>query len=79
MGGYFDEYQSYGREFGEALTFHDFVQLKKDNRPHNQNRGAIYTQDGDVQRTMGKFYLPTFDGSSKCSTKDWVGKLDIYF
>ena len=29
MGDYFAEYQSYGREFGEALTFHDFVQTQK--------------------------------------------------
>lgn len=43
MGDYFSEYQSYIREFGEALTFHDFVQLKKDSRPRNHNRGARST------------------------------------
>ena len=79
MGDYFPEYQSYGQEFGEALTFHDFVQLKKDSRPRNQNRGVRYTQDGDAQHTVANFFLPTFDGSSKCSAKAWVEKLDIYF
>ena len=28
---------------------------------------------------MGRFVLPTFDGSSKCTAKSWVEKLDIYF
>ena len=28
---------------------------------------------------MGKLFLPNFDGSSKCSAKAWVEKLDIYF
>ena len=55
------------------------MQLKKDNRPRNQNRGGRYIQDRDVQRTVGRFFLPTFDGSSKCLAKAWVEKLDIYF
>ena len=28
---------------------------------------------------MAKFFLPNFDGSSKCTAKSWVEKLDIYF
>ena len=28
---------------------------------------------------MGRLFLPKFDGSSKCSTKAWVEKIDIYF
>ena len=28
---------------------------------------------------MGRFFLPNFDGSSKCTDKSWVEKLDIYF
>ena len=28
---------------------------------------------------MGRFFFPSFDGSPKCTTKAWVGKLDIYF
>ena len=28
---------------------------------------------------MGRFFLPNFDGSSKCTAKSWVEKLDIYF
>ena len=36
-------------------------------------------QGNDLQRTVGRILLPTFDGSSKCSAKAWVEKLDIYF
>ena len=43
MGDYFAEYQSYSREFREALTFHDFVQLKRDTRPRNHNRGNMHS------------------------------------
>ena len=28
---------------------------------------------------MGRFFIPNFYGSSKCSTKAWVEKIDIYF
>ena len=28
---------------------------------------------------MGRFFLPNFDGPSKCTAKSWVEKLDIYF
>ena len=28
---------------------------------------------------MDRFFLPKFDGSSKCTAKSWVEKLDIYF
>ena len=28
---------------------------------------------------MGRLFLPKFNGSSKCSAKEWVEKLDIYF
>ena len=79
MGDYFAKYQSCGREFDEALTFHDFCQLKKDIQPRNQIRGGRYTHDGDMQCIVGRLFLPTFDGSSKCSTKAWVEKIDIYF
>ena len=79
IGDYFAEYQSYGQEFRDALTFHDSVQLKRDSRPLNHHRGNRHSHDGDMQRTVGRFYLSTFDGSAKSSAKAWVEKLDIYF
>ena len=36
-------------------------------------------QNNDLQRTMGRFFLPSFDGSPKCTNKAWVEKLDTYF
>ena len=79
MGDYFAEYQAYGQEFKDALTFHDFVLLKRDSRPRHHHRGNRHSQDGDMHRTVGRFHLPTFDGSSNSSAKAWVKKLDIYF
>ena len=32
-----------------------------------------------MQHTLGRFSLPTFDGSAKDSAKSWVKKLDTYF
>ena len=32
-----------------------------------------------LQHIVGSLFLPTFDGSSKSSTKAWVKKLDFYF
>lgn len=36
-------------------------------------------QGADLQHTMGRLFLPTFDGSSKRSAKAWVKKMDVYF
>ena len=35
MGDYFAEYQAYGQEFRDALSFRDFVQLQRDSRPRD--------------------------------------------
>ena len=79
MGDYFAKYQAYGQDFKDALTFHDFVLLKRDSRPRHHHMGNRHSRDGDMHRTMGRFHLPTFDGSSNSSAKAWVEKLDIYF
>jgi len=46
---------------------------------HREKSGGGYTQGTDFQRTMGRLFLLTFDGSSKSSAKAWVKKLDVYF
>ena len=33
----------------------------------------------DLHCTVGGFFFPALDGSSKSTTKAWVEKLDIYF
>ena len=32
-----------------------------------------------MQHTLGRNFLPTFDGSPESSTKSWVKKMDTYF
>ena len=39
MGDYFAEYQAYGKEFKDALSFRDFVQLQRDSRSRDHHRG----------------------------------------
>ena len=79
MGEYFAEYQAYGQEFRDTLSFRDFVQLQRDSRPRDHHRGHRHYHEGDTQRTVNRFHMPTFDGSSNSSAKSWVEKLDIYF
>ena len=78
MGDYFAEYQAYGQEFRDAFSFRDFVQLQRDSRPRDHHRGHQHYHEGDTQRTVSRFHLPTFDGSSNSSKQAWVEKLDIY-
>ena len=75
---YFAEYQSNGFDFREAITFKDFCQLKSNNRSKGLSGGG-YMHDTDLQLTMGRLFLPTFDGSPKSSAMAWVEKLDNYF
>ena len=32
-----------------------------------------------MQHTLGRLFLPTFDGSPMCTAKAWVRNLDTYF
>ena len=36
-------------------------------------------QGKNLQHNMGRFFLPTYDGTPKCTSKAWVEKLDTYF
>ena len=36
-------------------------------------------QESYLQHIIGRFFLPTYYGSPKCTTKAWVEKLDTYF
>ena len=79
LGDYFLEYESQSKRFKEHLNFQEFCRIKDNRRPNNHNRGVGYMQNNDLQRTMRRFFLPSFDGSLKCTTKAWVEKLDTYF
>jgi hypothetical protein len=72
---YLEEYRRLGNDFQAAMSFTDFFHLKQKNRP----RGAKRTPNHELQKTLGKVTIPNFDGSSKCSARTWVQKLDTYF
>jgi hypothetical protein len=61
----------------EAMTFAEFCSFKGRNRPRFFNKGP--TQSYELQCTVGKLTLPYFDGTSKCTARAWVQKLDTYF
>ena len=66
MGDYIQEYESQSWRFKEHLNFQEFCQLEE-TRPRNHNRSR-----------RGRFFVPNFDGSSTCTTKDWIDQLDSY-
>ena len=45
--------------------------------PRNFNRG--FTQNYELQKTVGRLTIPNFEGTRGCSTRIWVQKLDICF
>ena len=74
---YFMEYESQTQRFKDHLRFQDFCQVKDDRRPRHHHRGGGFIENHDRHHYMGILFLPKFDGSSKCSAKSWVEKLDI--
>lgn len=36
-------------------------------------------QNYELQRTIGKMFFSTYDGTTKCTTRAWVEKMDTYF
>jgi hypothetical protein len=74
---YLLEYMDLGDDFHSAMSFIDFCNMKSRNRPRGFNRA--FNQNFELQRTMGKLTIPSFDGSSNCIARIWVHKLDTYF
>ena len=79
VDAYIAEYLARGPAIRDLISFRDYVQLQRDSRPHNFHRGNRRSHDGGLQRTVDRFHLPTFDGSSRRSEKAWVDKLDTSF
>jgi hypothetical protein len=59
------------------MSLQEFCTIKYRNRPRDFSRGA--QQNIDFIRKVGKLTIPSFDGSTKCSSRAWVQKLDTYF
>ena len=77
LEGYFVEYDSQSQRFKDNLSFQDFCHLKDRRRPGQQYRDGGFFHGR--HHSMGRLFLPKFDGSSSSSAKAWVEKLDIYF
>ena len=76
---YFEEYESQNQRFKDHLMFQEFCHLKDKRRPRHQHRDGGFTHNHNRHHSMGRLFLPNFDGSSTNSTKELVEKLDIYF
>ena len=65
LSDYIQEYESKSWKIKEHLSFQEFFQLKEERRSNNRRRRGI-------------FFLPNFDGSSTCTTEEWIDQLDSY-
>ena len=72
LENYFEEYESQNQRFKDHFSFQDFFHLKDKIRPRYQYRDGGFTQNHDRYHSMGKFFLPKFDGSSASPTKAWA-------
>ena len=71
------EYMAFSEEFKRHLTFRDYCDYQDRVKFRGGNR--MPTQNFELRTTIGKFFLPYFDGSTKCTANSWVHKLDTYF
>jgi hypothetical protein len=46
--------------------------------PREWNKATQNQQNFDLMRKVGRLTIPSFDGSSKRTTRAWVQKLDTY-
>ena len=59
---YFVEHESQNQRFKENLSFQDLCHLKDKRRPRYQHREGGFTQNHDLHHSMGRLFLPYFDG-----------------
>ena len=76
-GAYLQEYKDLGDEFHAVMSFIDFCNMKSMNQPRNFHRG--FTQNYELQKTVGMLTIPIFEGSRSCLARKWVQKFDTYF
>jgi hypothetical protein len=77
------EYAALGPDFHQDMTLVEYCGLRLRNRPRDTQRGGQQQQQQghniDFIRKVGKLTIPSFDGSSKCTARAWVQKLDTYY
>jgi hypothetical protein len=76
------EYAALGHDFHQDMTLVEYYGLRLRNLPREPQRGGPQQQQGhnlDFIRKVGKLTIPSFDGSSKYTSRAWVKKLDTYY
>jgi hypothetical protein len=75
------EYAALGHDFHQDMTLVEYCGLRLRNRPREPQRGGQQQQGHNIDfiRKVGKLTIPSFDGSSKCTARAWVQKLDTYY
>ena len=75
------EYAALGHDFHQDVTLVEYCELRLKNRPREPQRGGQQQQGHNIDfiRKVGKLTIPSFDGSSKCTARAWVQKLDTYY
>jgi hypothetical protein len=65
------------------MTLVEYCGLRLRNRPRDPQRGGQQQhpqgKNIDFMRKVGKLTIPSFDGSSRCTARAWVQKLDTYY
>jgi hypothetical protein len=83
MAEYRRVYASLGHDFQQDMTLVKYCGLRLRNRPREPQRGGQQQQQQghnlDFIRKVGKITIPSFDGSSRCTARAWVQKLDTYY
>ena len=67
FGAYLQEYMDLGDLFDSTMSFTYFWKMKTRNLLRNFNKW--FTQNYELQKTVGRFTIPNFDGTSNCSRK----------
>ena len=70
MSAYLREYRALWEDFHSTMTFTDFYHFKSKNKPKAYN--SPFTQNYELQRTMGKLAIPTFEGTRGGPARNWV-------
>ena len=70
MSAYLREYRALGDDFHSTMTVTNFYHFKSKNKPKAYNRP--FTQNYELQHTIGKLAIPTFEGTRGGPARNWV-------
>ena len=76
FSNYLREYEILSDDLHVTMSLAYFCTIKYRNMPREYNMGP---HNFELQRIVEKLIIPSFDRSSKCTTRSWVQKLDTCF